>query len=309
MSSMWRQVVNQVPYNIKHPINTIIKRLQRQSNQARALTPLKRHLRVWGRVLRWSYQLYIQRRKPILIYQMGKVGSRTVEETLNERGYIAIHTHFITGDWLEPYTDPEVWRIVQSKRLERLWVHNAIIKREQPTQFITPVRDPISIIIASFFQHLDIHMGVENAAQNVSVDELLARFESYQRPNITALVTWFEREVQTYLDINVFEHPFDAEQGHGRITQGNRDVLLYKLELPDERKIQALEDFLGMNDLELIGANIGAKKPYAEIYNAFKAQVRVADDVLDTAYNSTLVRHFYTDAEIARFRAKWQRDS
>ncbi len=51
--------------------------------------------------------------------------------------------------------------------------------------------------------------------------------------------------------------------------------------------------------------NVAADKDYSDLYLDFLAAIRPSDEVLDRAYGSDLVRHFYSPEEIASFRARW----
>ena len=48
------------------------------------------------------------------------------------------------------------------------------------------------------------------------------------------------------------------------------------------------------------------EKEYGDLYRAFLREVRPSPTVLDRAYSSRLVRHFYSQAEIAQFRRSWE---
>jgi hypothetical protein len=51
--------------------------------------------------------------------------------------------------------------------------------------------------------------------------------------------------------------------------------------------------------------NVGATKAYRDQYARLMQTVRVSTDVLDAAYSSRLVTHFYSPVEIAAFRRTW----
>ena len=57
--------------------------------------------------------------------------------------------------------------------------------------------------------------------------------------------------------------------------------------------------------VEIPRKNVGAEKDYGELYDAFVAALRPPTDVIDRAYSSRLVQHFYSPEEIARFREFW----
>ena len=51
--------------------------------------------------------------------------------------------------------------------------------------------------------------------------------------------------------------------------------------------------------------NVGAEKTYGDLYDDFVAALWPPTDVIDRAYSSRLVQHFYSPEEIARFREFW----
>jgi deoxycytidine triphosphate deaminase len=47
-------------------------------------------------------------------------------------------------------------------------------------------------------------------------------------------------------------------------------------------------------------------KPYAALYREFRARFRIPADLVAEIYDrDPYLRHFYTDEEIAAFKAKW----
>lgn len=82
---------------------------------------------------------------PILIYQMGKVASRTIYKSLlYTPGMQVFHVHRIGKD-------------VHPNLYER------VARFGHPAKIITLVREPISRNISDFFQHLDQYCGTKNA--------------------------------------------------------------------------------------------------------------------------------------------------
>ena len=73
----------------------------------------------------------------------------------------------------------------------------------------------------------------------------------------------------------------------------------------DTVKARVIARHLRLNHLELGRANIAQAKAYAGHYEKVKAVIRMPEDLLDQLYDSKLTRHFYTEEEIAGFRAKW----
>ena len=51
--------------------------------------------------------------------------------------------------------------------------------------------------------------------------------------------------------------------------------------------------------------NRSSALPYGEAHRRFTSRLRIDDAYLERMYGSKLATHFYSDAERARFRARW----
>ncbi len=159
-------------------------------------------------------------------------------------------------------------------------------------KFISGVRDPISTAISIVFERYgnlpdlgDITIKTQHA-----VEYILSYFDVYYR-ELTG--------------INVFDYPFDPDQGYAILKKDNIEILLYRLEDLPRTFSLAIERYLGIEDLELVKANLGSRKDYALAYERAKKNIRFGSHFLDTVYSSKLATHFYTDAEISRLYQHW----
>jgi hypothetical protein len=130
-------------------------------------------------------------------------------------------------------------------------------------------------------------------------------FESFLRANVEPALCWFEREFEPTIGIDVYAYPFDADVGVATIDSPQARVLVLRQESLEVAP-HALGEFLGLDrEIPVAAANVGAAKRYGDEYERVVRDLRVASDVLDAAYESRLVRHFYSPAEVERFRARW----
>lgn len=263
------------------------------------------HLRYGSRYI----DLYIRRRTPVIIYQMGKVGSSSTYHALLSLGFFTLHCHFLVAERISknlehpPYQDYMPYRM---QFLHWLWIHDHIVAPGRPAKFITLVRDPIANTIASYFEGRIDRFSDES--QRMTVEEVQQAFDAERDAILEDRLTWFDREMKQALGIDVYATPFDKERGYARYQQGNFEVLLLKLEMDDAIKERAIAEFLGLETFQLAHANIGEEKMYADLYRRFKQDVIIPADALEMAYSSQFVRHFYTDSEIAMFRSRWERN-
>jgi hypothetical protein len=249
--------------------------------------------------------LYFWRRPPVIIYQMGKVGSTSVYESLKLSRQYVIHAHL-----MQQYSQtPENLKTVELlMRKKSNWLYHHIIEKRHPAKIITLVRDPVAINVSLFFQNLDYWTGIPNTLETLSLEQLLEVYYSkYMRSVTNHILNWFDKQILSLLAVDVFAHSFPQEQGYGRIQGDVYDMLVLRLEIDDAVKEQCLAEFLGLEEFKLVRANIGAEKVYSEMYNAFKEAVIFPPDVLDMNYQSAFARHFYTDEQVEAFYEKWQR--
>ena len=52
-------------------------------------------------------------------------------------------------------------------------------------------------------------------------------------------------------------------------------------------------------------SNTAEDKSYADLYKAFRRELRLPDAYLDRVYGSRSAHHFYSPAELVAFRRKW----
>jgi hypothetical protein len=276
----------------------------------------------------------LKRHEPILVYQMGKVGSSSIRNSLfrcaDPRTSLVLMSHeFFPVRHRDPNRidiEPEYRRhvmqeIEHDKRVfERLsWrerlslrfrekfysgrIYNAYVRPGGPLRVITLVREPVANNISMFFQLFEQYTGttVEQSTQDINtfIQIFLDRY-MHTRP-----LTWFDAELKTTLGIDVYRQPFPVDQGYDIVSDGNIAVLVLKCELDDSTKAKAIADFLGLDRFELVRSNVASNKTYAEQYTAFKQRIRVPEPLLDEMYESKFARFFYSDDERGRFRAHW----
>jgi hypothetical protein len=262
---------------------------------------------------------------------MGKVGSSSIRNTLLLQGLSPVlHLHTFSPlrdkepgdidieDEYRSAVEQEIehareafrrfpwWRkvdwtlreAVHEKRLYR-----AIVASGKPLKIISVVREPIGANVSMFFQLIDHYIEERYDPSRFStqslIDLFLERYSCY-RPLI-----WFDEEFKFATGIDVYREPFDREAGHTRFQVGNREVLILKLETPDEVKERAIAEFVGLEDFRLQRSNVAQQKDYGDQYADFKQSIRFSPEFLRTMYDSKYTRHFYTGEEIEGFRSRW----
>lgn len=276
------------------------------------------------------------RSKPILIYQMGKVGSSSIRNSLfrcraMQTGLVLMSHEFyparhrqVSDLAVDPGDSRDAEREIAHarqayKRLsvrqriglrfrEKLYsemIYNNVVRKRKPAKIITLVREPIGNNVSMFFQTFDEYVDSGRGLADYEIDELVAVFLDryvHSRPLI-----WLDAELRTTLGIDVYAAPFPIERGHVTIRGGPFELLVLKCELSDSEKESAIAGFVGIDDLKLIRSNVTKNKDHGRQYEEFRRRIKLPDSYLDYVYGSKYARFFYSDAERAKFRAHWSR--
>ena len=275
---------------------------------------------------------------PVLIYQMGKVGSSSIRNSLfrcqhpNTRLVLMSHEYFPVRNRdpdriaIEPeYRDMLIREVAHEqhihqqfslrKRLgrrfrEKLYaerIYKSYVRSQRPVRVITLVREPVANNISMFFQLLGRYIGKDAERPDYDIDELIDVFIAnymHSRP-----LTWLDAEIKTNFGIDVYQSPFPVDQGYTVISEGRISLLLIRCELDDLTKAQAIADFLDLDEFEIFRSNVASEKNYAGQYAEFKQRVRIPPSLLDQMYNSKFARQFYSMEERERLRNRWSGSS
>lgn len=282
----------------------------------------------------YKYQFHRSQRRhkrpPLLIYQMGKVGSKTVMTTLRTLGLdIPIyHLHFLTN---ERITETEAkrkkyFRTDRYSYLKRPWMYQFLRKQIdsglncKKWKIVTLTREPIARNISTFFENLEVtSLDTENKYEIKSdyydINPMIVKLDDirklsplyFENLNHDSPLVFFNKELKGIFGIDVFASEFPKSKGYEIYENEKAHVLLIRLENLNQCAKMAFKDFLDIDDFTIVNTNIGGEKVYAPIYKKFKETVVMPQDYLDKFYNSKYMRHFYNESEIESFRAKWQR--
>jgi hypothetical protein len=231
---------------------------------------------------------------PVLIFQMGKVGSTSLNDSLARTWPgLTIQTHNFNQD-LE--------RNRQSVRL----VYERVVRKGGPLFIISPVREPIGRNVSAFFQNFERDTGLTLKESAFSVDELIRMFLANDRQSLP--LTWFDTRFKPAFGIDVYNFEFSAS-GIQIIQQRNVNALLMRCELPDSAKESAVRGFLNLRAFSLSRSNVGSEKPYASAYQRFIEAFRAPEWYLHAMYDSRYFNHFYGASEKYRLIKKWAKDN
>jgi Putative capsular polysaccharide synthesis protein len=257
---------------------------------------------------------------PILIYQMGKVGSSTVFDSLKSAmlDRPIFHIHFLDPENIQR-AESMLWRHFGGHCSVNRWAlyeSRFVIKHflQRPIegiQIISLVREPISRNISSFFANLDLFIpdcSAKFEVGKIGVPDITRHFLRDFHEHTHPLV-WFDIEMKRVFGIDVFssEHLIRRDQGSYVHRRDRVQLLLLRVEDLDKVAVHALQEFLRIKDLELKVANEARRLEYNRVYREFKANLTLPEEYLEQMYESKYARTFYSAQEIDRFRSRWSR--
>ena len=268
-----------------------------------------RGLREWVRTLRAR----LARTDPVIVFQMGKVGSSSLYASLRAlrppREVFQVHLlHDLDRQEARVhagYTRP-TGTLPQFAKARAL--ADRIARDDRRWTVISVVRDPVERNVSAFFQVIGefVPDALERAARGeVTVTELLEVFLG--RYEQSAPITWFQAQMAPVFGIDVLAVPFDRERGWQTYESDRARLLVLRLEDLPRVAEPAVRAFLDAPDFTLVTANVGDDKSYAALYRQFRAEVVLPADHLDRMYDSDYARCFYSADEIAAARARWER--
>lgn len=262
---------------------------------------------------------------PIIVHQMGKVGSKTVELSLR-KAYEALgiqipiyHTHILNGfDGVRGYILSEQHRQNSADPLAAL-EHGESVRKlidgnpAQHWNVISLVRDPIARNVSAFFENLPGYMPdwrERYANGTLTVYEVQALFlksnMAYEKPDF-----WFNSQMKSIpaFDIDVYATSFPHDVGYKIYPATARaNLLLIRLENLRECAQQAMQEFLGLTKFSLYNTNTANEKEFAELYRAFN-ELPLPVEYVEGRYKTQFAQHFYSDAELESFTQRWTRSA
>lgn len=255
--------------------------------------------------------------KPIIVYQMGKVGSKTVVESLQKAdlGCPIYHVHRISSEGLR-FVKEKSLAIGRAYPGKPYWAGKYLADQlnlddSRAWDIIILVRDPVARNLSAFFHAQDYwYPQLRKITKEGNYSEPILReikqvfLEKFDH-NIP--LQWFDNEINSVFDLNVYATPFPKDRGYYILRNQKARFLLLKLELLDGVYQQAFKDFLidKNPNFELTQKNIAKDKSYNQIYHKFLDWLSLPEEYLNSMYESRYATHFYSPEEIAILREKW----
>jgi hypothetical protein len=244
---------------------------------------------------------------PVLVYQMARVGSIGIQRTLKNYLPVVLHFHH-----LQPYLlgndrskEPEVLKRGVDKK-EVIIDPNGFLPIRQrllegaPFSVICPVREPIGRELSYFF--VDLITGrLPYASPTDPIDKLRQDFiEKFPHNNYRE---WFKYEMEAHTGINVFDVPF-PESGHIVFSKENIRLLVFRIELDNDKKSDIIKEFLNLKSYQFANMNAGESLQFGNIYGKLKS-LKFPTDFINEMCNSQYFKHFYNNEFIETTRQRW----
>jgi hypothetical protein len=242
--------------------------------------------------------------KLLLIYQMPKAGSQTIEATLHNCSlrHRIYRFHFLCSRLSEPWASEQLPFITRMSRLLRIRRRLRAFGFGIPKiEVITGMREPIGAMLSSIFENYSYFFSKDGEVNLTQYRDILL-----MRTAMDLIQQWFDCELKPFTGIDVFEKPFPRDQGYAIYENKFSRLLLYRYEAL-EKLSAMLREFLGCEVQSVINRNIGSSKEYAEAYRKAKEHLQLPADFVAKHCNSRMMRHFYSEKERQNFQVKWTR--
>lgn len=258
----------------------------------------------------------IFKNSPILVWQMGKVGSRTVTESLKmaNLGVPIIHTHFLSKTYIENIE--KSLRSIQKENtvdfdyLKKLSNFVYTRRKKYRWKIITLTRDPVAREISDFFENskrdfpnLELDLNEDNLKQCITI--LIEKYKKFDEKKDYA-TQWFNREINDIFQFDIYKYKFDQKKGYHIYEIKNADILVIRLENLTTCFDIAMKSLLrSSKEYKLKLYNVGEEKIYNQLYNSVKTKIKIPLSVLDRIYSSCYAKTFYSENEISQFKKRW----
>jgi hypothetical protein len=257
-------------------------------------------------------------RRLVLIYQMPKIGSQTIEATLRQWSFphpiYRFHylspasTRTLRSGLSSSIPDP-AWKREAQQQLDSIRTMSRVVRlrrflclcgcRIPKLEVITGVRELISLMVASIFEnYLYFVPNLESMTVNACRAALL------HPKTFKTLNDWFDLELKSFLGIDVFKTRFPYKERYAIYENRFARVLVYRYDALPWLSV-LLSECLAHAIPELVNCNLGESKPYAQQYRFVKENLRLPADAVAGLHDCKIMRHFYSDEERHSWWARW----
>jgi len=250
----------------------------------------------------------------IVIYSMGRVGSKTILRALEKAGIAVVHVHWLAGFY--PFRVPNYRffpdnRLIRASReflrVRRRMILKRGVRKSRPVRIVTGVRDPFDRDISHMFLDLPSLLPLAAFGEDAFADSSAPEFlwNVYEGlVNKEYATGYFDKEFLPVLGADLYGMDFDRHEGWGIYRRDNLSILVLRMDrLADN--LDVINDFTGAKIDCLDVVNSGARKWYACLYREFLGDFSLDPRIVECVYNSRYVRKFFTPDQIREKRRRF----
>lgn len=251
---------------------------------------------------KYSKLAHCLKNKMMVVYTMGRVGTESIRDAINRTApYVQVEVaHYLTPDGIRLR---EAFRGRADDRARR--IQGLLGKCQSPVPlYISAIRDPVARDVSIIMKRAEVGRYQSREGAALTISDLEREFIKHGSENVLG---WMDKELGSFLDIDVYATPFDKARGYQiyELTRGR--LMIIKLDQLTRMFARAMQEFVGVPFCAPVRLNSSCRGPTAEVCDAFRNSLKLDEATLDTYYNSTFARHFFSDDERASFRCKWAR--
>jgi hypothetical protein len=256
--------------------------------------------------------------RPLMIYQMPKVGSQTIEATLRQCSFPhpIYRVHSLSSEIAQTIehgvssSEPaEAWKHEARQQLKSMRSIRTCLRIRRFLRFcgfevpklevITGVRELIGLVLASTFENFLYFAPSFECLTVERCSDALRHPKTFK-----ALRNWFDLELKSFVGLDIYRTDFPQAAGCASYETRFARVLVYRFE-NFENLPAHLSKFLGWEIPSLTNCNLGDSKEYAKQYQFVKEHLRLPADFVTGLYNCKMMRHFYSAEERQHWHARW----
>ena len=252
---------------------------------------------------------------PIIIYQMGKVGSSTIQASLKKSNIpnSVFHCHHMSNKSLDKIVKLHAQnqkgreaQFLKGVKLRKLLNH--LTNQNRTIKIISLVRETIGLEISAVFEnlrHRPALLSGDGSINKPRMHEFLLQKIRRLNHKHSYFSNWFDMEFNGTFGLDIYAYPYDYEKRYSIINDSKVSILLMRLEDISEYLTEAMDEFLKIPDIAVVNANIGTQKRHYVDYSLMLKNLRFTRTECVHAYSGKCFNHFYSETEKEQFIKKW----
>lgn len=244
----------------------------------------------------------------VLIYQMGKVASKSIEESLKKYTSFEniIHVHHLSYNeldriekWYNEELNVSTPDYIKWSRKLRDTIEE--YKNKVHFKIITLYRDPIDVEISAIFQNLEVgHRDCLNTDGQINLKKLLNKVENiFNNYNINKnyYINWYDNELKDVFDFDIYNIDKKILSKNGYYIHINRNIEILVMNFHRLQEIfqDAMHEFLKIDNIELYQSNISSDKNYSKEYEEFKSLMHITEESRKKIYSTKYAKLFFNE--------------